>query len=148
MRTARWCSVNPSWVEIDRQRAGDLGVRVSDIAQALNTMVAGQVVSSFPSNGEEYDVRLRADMLYRTSAEGLRKLTVFSTNTRGWVPLDQVVRIKSGDAPSSIGRLNRQAEVTLSANVLPGGSQQKIISTLNQYADELHMGPGYRTELL
>jgi hydrophobic/amphiphilic exporter-1 (mainly G- bacteria), HAE1 family len=135
-------------VEIDRQRAADLGVRVSDIAQALNTMVAGQVVSSFPSGGEEYDVRLRADMQFRTSAEGLRQLTVFSTNTRGWVPLDQVVRIKNGDAPSSIGRLDRQREVTLSANVLPGGSQQKIISTLNQYADDLHMGPGYRTELL
>jgi len=135
-------------VEIDRQRAADLGVRVSDIAQALNTMVAGQVVSSFPSNGEEYDVRLRADMQYRTSAEGLRQLTVFSTNTRGWVPLDQVVRIKSGDAPSSIGRLNRQREVTLSANVLPGGSQQKIISTLNQFADDLHMGAGYRTGLV
>ena len=59
-------------VEIDRQRAADLGVRVNDIAQALNTMVAGQVVSSFPSGGEEYDVRLRADMQFRTSAEGLR----------------------------------------------------------------------------
>ncbi len=135
-------------VEIDRQRAADLGVRVSDIAQALNTMVAGQVVSSFPSGGEEYDVRLRADMQFRTSAEGLRQLTVFSTNTRGWVPLDQVVRIKSGDAPSSIGRLDRQREVTLSANVLPGGSQQKVISSLNQLADDLHMGAGYRTELL
>ena len=135
-------------VEIDRQRAADLGVRVSDIAQALNTMVAGQVVSSFPSGGEEYDVRLRADMQFRTSAEGLRQLTVFSTNTRGWVPLDQVVRIKSGDAPSSIGRLNRQRQVTLSANVLPGGSQQKIISELNQVGDDLHMDPGYSTGLV
>src|SRR5271154_906609 len=67
-------------VEIDRQRAADLGVRVNDIAQALNTMVAGQVVSSFPSGGEEYDVRLRADMQFRTSVEGLSQLTVFSTN--------------------------------------------------------------------
>ena len=112
-------------VEIDRQRAADLGVRVNDIAQALNTMVAGQVVSSFPSGGEEYDVRLRADMQFRTSAEGLRQLTVFSTNTRGWVPLDQVVRIKSGEAPSSIGRLDRQRQVTLSANVLPGGRNRR-----------------------
>src|SRR5579863_7221503 len=135
-------------VEIDRQRAADLGVRVNDIAQALNTMVAGQVVSSFPSGGEEYDVRLRAAMQFRTSTEGLRQLTVFSTNKMGWVPLDQVVRIRSGEAPSSIGRLDRQRQVTLSANVLPGGSQQKIISQLNQLADDLHMGPGYRTELL
>jgi HAE1 family hydrophobic/amphiphilic exporter-1 len=135
-------------VEIDRQRAADLGVRVNDIAQALNTMVAGQVVSSFPSGGEEYDVRLRADMQFRTSAEGLRQLTVFSTNTRGWVPLDQVVRIKSGEAPSSIGRLDRQRQVTLSAYVLPGGSQSKIISDLNQAATDLHMDPGYRTGLI
>jgi HAE1 family hydrophobic/amphiphilic exporter-1 len=62
--------------------------------------------------------------------------------------LDQVVRIKSGDAPSSIGRLDRQRQVTLSANVLPGGSQQKVISTLNQLAADLHMSAGYRTELL
>ncbi len=128
-------------VEIDRQRAADLGVRVNDIAQALNTMVAGQVVSSFPSGGEEYDVRLRADMQFRTSAEGLRQLTVFSTNTRGWVPLDQVVRIKSGDAPSSIGRLDRQRQVTLSANLLPGGSQQKVISDLESICGRTPHGP-------
>lgn len=135
-------------VEIDRQRAADLGVRVSDIAQALNTMVAGQVVSSFPSGGEEYDVRVRADMQYRTSAEGLRQLTVFSTNTRGWVPLDQVVRIKSGEAPSSIGRLDRQRQVTLSANIMPGGSQQQVISALNDLAAGMHMDPGYQTSLV
>ena len=134
-------------VEIDRQRAADLGVRVSDIAQALNTMVAGQVVSTFPSGGEEYDVRLRAAMQFRTSTEGLRQLTVFSTNKMGWVPLDQVVRIRSGEAPSSIGRLDRQRQVTLSANVLPGGSQSKILSTLNELTDELQMAPGYRTQL-
>ena len=110
-------------VEIDRQRADDLGVKVTDIATALNTLVAGQLVSSFPSGGEEYDVRLRADSKYRTSVEGLSQLIVFSTNKQGWVPLDQVVRIKGGSAPSSISRLDRQRQVTISANVLPGGSQ-------------------------
>src|SRR6185503_2949560 len=34
-------------VVIDRARAADLGVRVSDVAQALNTLVAGQKVSTF-----------------------------------------------------------------------------------------------------
>src|SRR5580704_8522686 len=89
-------------VEIDRQRAADLGVRVNDIAQALNTLISGQLVSTFPSGGGEYDVRLRAAMEFRTSVEGLSRFTVFSTNQRGWVPLDQVVRIKNGTAPSSI----------------------------------------------
>lgn len=134
-------------IEIDRQRAADLGVRVNDIAQALNTMVAGQVVSTFPSAGEEYDVRLRAAMEYRTSVEGLSQLTVFSANKQGWVPLDQVVRIKGGTAPSSIGRLDRQRQVTLSANVLPGGSQGAVIDALNKVVKEVHMAPGYSTGL-
>ena len=132
-------------VEIDRQRAADLGVRVGDIAQALNTLVAGQVVSTFPSGGEQYDVRLRAAREYRTSVEGLSQLTVFSTNKQGWVPLDQVVRLKSGTAPSSILRLNRMREVTLSADVLPGGSQAGVLSSLGDIAGDLHMDPGYGT---
>lgn len=134
-------------VEIDRQRAADLGVRVNDIATALNTMVAGQVVSTFPSAGEQYDVRLRASKEYRTSVEGLSQLTVASTTRQGWVPLDQVVRIRSGTAPSSINRLNRQRQVTLSANVLPGGDQAAVIRSLQGIAKDLNMDPGYSTAL-
>ena len=132
-------------VEIDRQRAADLGVKVNDIATALNTLVAGTVVSSFPSGGEQYDVRLRADRQYRTSIEGVSQLIVFSTNKQGWVPLDQVVRIKGGDAPSSISRLNRQRQVTITANVLPGFSQQQVIDDIKQTVAGLNMDPGYGT---
>ena len=132
-------------VEIDRQRASDLGVKVTDIATALNTLVAGQVVSSFPSGGEQYDVRLRADNKYRTSVEGLSQLIVFSTNKQGWVPLDQVVRIKGGTAPSSISRLDRQRQVTISANVLKGSSQQQVITAVQKAAEGLQMDPGYGT---
>ena len=132
-------------VEIDRQRAADLGVRVGDIAQALNTLVAGQVVSTFPSGGEQYDVRLRASREYRTSIQGLSQLTVFSANKQGWVPLDQVVRLKNGTAPSSIGRLNRMRDVVISANMLPGGSQAEMISAFDDTAKNLHMDVGYGT---
>jgi HAE1 family hydrophobic/amphiphilic exporter-1 len=134
-------------VEIDRQRASDLGVKVNDIATALNTLVAGQVVSSFPSGGEEYDVRLRADIKYRTSVEGLSQLIVFSSNKQGWVPLDQVVRIKGGSAPSSISRLDRQRQVTIGANVLPGASQQGVIDSMQNVVKEIHLDPGYSTAL-
>ncbi|HLH41787.1 MAG TPA: efflux RND transporter permease subunit [Bryobacteraceae bacterium] len=131
-------------VEIDRQRAADLGVRVSDIAQALNSLIAGQVVSTFPSGGELYDVRLRAARQFRTNTEALKQLTVAS-NKVGSVTLDQVVRVKPGAAPSNIDRLNRQRQVTVNANVLPGGSQADVLSRLRQFADDLHMEPGYGT---
>jgi HAE1 family hydrophobic/amphiphilic exporter-1 len=129
-------------VEIDRQRAADLGVRVSDIATALNTMIAGQVVSSFPSGGEQYDVRLRAAQEFRTSTNALTLLAV-SSNKGAPVSLDQVVRIKPGTAPSSIDRLNRQRQVTISANLLPGGSQADVLAKLDEFTNDLHMDPGY-----
>jgi HAE1 family hydrophobic/amphiphilic exporter-1 len=130
-------------VEIDRQRAADLGVRVSDIAVALNTLLAGQVVSTFPSAGELYDVRLRADAQFRNKREALDQLTVASTKS-GPVSLDQVVRIKEGEAPSSINRLNRQRQVTISANLLPGGSQGDASAEIARVAAaELSLDPGY-----
>ncbi|HEY0172778.1 MAG TPA: efflux RND transporter permease subunit, partial [Pyrinomonadaceae bacterium] len=47
-------------VEIDRARAADLGVRVGDIAQALNVLVAGQEVTTYNEGTDQYDVRVRA----------------------------------------------------------------------------------------
>jgi HAE1 family hydrophobic/amphiphilic exporter-1 len=119
---------------------------VSDIATALNTLIAGQVVSTFPAAGEEYDVRLRAYTAFRTRVEALAELTV-ATNRGGWIPLDQVVHLKPDTAPSSIGRIDRQRQVQISANVLPGGSQGVIIQQLNAKASELSLAPGYSTGL-
>lgn len=128
---------------INRARAADLGVSVLDIEQALNTLVAGQVASTFNAGEDQYDVRVRAEEESRTSAEGLALMTVPSQR-RGWVGLDEVVDIKPGSGPSSINRINRQRQVTLTCNTLPGGSQAEILSNLKQAADELNMGSDYR----
>ncbi|MBV9958646.1 MAG: efflux RND transporter permease subunit, partial [Acidobacteria bacterium] len=58
-------------VVIDRARAADLGVRAADIAQALNTLVAGQQVSTFNAGTDQYEVRVRAIGEFRASVEGL-----------------------------------------------------------------------------
>src|SRR5438034_1255683 len=78
-------------VVIDRARAGDLGVRIGDIAQSLNTLVAGQKVSTFNTGTDEYNVRVRAIGEFRASAEGLKRMLV-SSSKLGWVSLDNLVR--------------------------------------------------------
>jgi hydrophobic/amphiphilic exporter-1 (mainly G- bacteria), HAE1 family len=152
-------------VIIDRRRAADLGARISDIAQALNILLAGQPVSTFIVGGasagangeasagaEEYDVVVRATGQFLHSQDDLRKMTVPSARG-GVINLDQVVRIEEGAGPSSIDRLNRQRQVTLSANVKPGGSQSEVISRLNEIVKEMRLAPdtyntyGYSTEL-
>ena len=59
---------------IDRDTAADLGVRIGDISQALNTLVAGQEVTSFSEGTEQYEVRVRALNNFRTDVEGLNRL--------------------------------------------------------------------------
>jgi hydrophobic/amphiphilic exporter-1 (mainly G- bacteria), HAE1 family len=129
-------------VEIDRQRAADLGVRVQDIAQALNTMIGGQNVSTFDVGEDQYDVTLRASEPFRTNLDGLNRLTVFSTR-RGAVTLGEIVRVSPSTGPSSIQRLNRQRQVTLSANLIPGASQGAMLSQLQLAVDDLHIPTGY-----
>ncbi|HVW10881.1 MAG TPA: efflux RND transporter permease subunit, partial [Bryobacteraceae bacterium] len=129
-------------IDIDRARAADLGVSVSDIEDALNTLVAGQVASTFNSGDDQFDVRVRAPESFRTSEEGLSRLTVPSSK-RGSVGLDEVVTMHTATGPSSVNRINRQRQVTLTCNVLPGASQAAVLSLLDKAADDLHMDPGY-----
>jgi HAE1 family hydrophobic/amphiphilic exporter-1 len=133
-------------VIIDRDRAADLGVRVGDIAQALNSLVAGQKVSTFNAGTDQYDVRVRAVGEYRASLEGLKRMIVSSAKV-GWVSLDNVVHLEQGTGPSAIDRLNRQRQVMLLGNVKPGGSQAAVIQKMNEFAKEIQIDPAYTTGL-
>jgi HAE1 family hydrophobic/amphiphilic exporter-1 len=131
---------------IDRAKAGDLGVSVMDIELALNTLVAGQVASTFNSGEDQYDVRVRAQEQFRTTSEGLSLMTVPSTKGAP-VGVDQVVDIRPGSGPSAVNRINRQRQVTLTCNVIPGGSQAAIIAAMNDAVADLHLDPDYRSGL-
>jgi HAE1 family hydrophobic/amphiphilic exporter-1 len=128
-------------VEIDRQRAADLGVRVQDIAQMLNVLIAGDKVTTFNVGDNQYDVTLRAAEEYRSSL-GLQRLTVGSSK-RGVVPLSEVVRLEAGTGPSAIERLNRQRQVTLSAQMAPGASQASLMSEIDRAVASLNLPDGY-----
>ena len=129
-------------LDIDRARAADLGVSVIDIEDALNTLVSGQVASTFNAGDDQFDVRVRAPESFRTSQEGLARLTVPSTK-RGSVGLDEVVTMHAAGGPSSVNRINRQRQVTLTCNILPGASQAAVLALLDQAVADLHMEPGY-----
>jgi HAE1 family hydrophobic/amphiphilic exporter-1 len=131
-------------IEIDRLRAADLGVRAGDIAQALNTLIAGELVSTFNADSDQYDVRLRADSEFRASSESLKRMTVPSSKVeRGWVSLSEVTRITEEQGPSAIERLNRQRQVTISSNILPGGSQGEVINEMTAITSEMKLDPRY-----
>jgi HAE1 family hydrophobic/amphiphilic exporter-1 len=131
-------------VIIDRQRAADLGVKAGDIAQALSTMVAGQRVTTYSEGSDQYDVMLMAANEYRQNTALLDQLTVPSTSA-GTVELSRVVRLEQGTSPTSIDRINRQRQVTITASVAPNGSETEALQALQDAARSINMDAGYTT---
>ena len=66
-------------VNIDRNKAADLGVNVASIAQSLRSLVGGVIISSYKELDDRYDVRLRVDLPNRNSEEVIKQLNVPST---------------------------------------------------------------------
>jgi hydrophobic/amphiphilic exporter-1 (mainly G- bacteria), HAE1 family len=131
-------------VVIDRRHADDLGVKAGDIAQALSTMVAGSKVSTFSEGTDQYDVVLMAENQYRQNTDFLNQLSVPSSKG-GTVQLSKVVRLEQGTSPTSIDRINRQRQVTITGAVSPNGSETEALKALQQAAAEVHMDAGYST---
>lgn len=131
-------------VTIDRTRAADLGVRAGDVAQALNILSAGQIVSTFSENSKQYDVVVRAEEQYRRDRSNFRYFTVASSNG-GTVDLARVVKIDEGTSPSSINRLNRLRQVTVSAGLPPNASESDAVARMQQFAADLKMPAEYLT---
>ncbi len=133
-------------VEINRAKAAELGVSVSDIAQTLRILVAGDEVSSYYEGGERYEVNLRGAPEIRNDPEILSQVTVPSSRL-GIVPITDVITFAPGDGPTEIQRMNRRRQVTVSANVEPGFSQQSVIDAANEVVANLNLEPGYSTTL-
>jgi HAE1 family hydrophobic/amphiphilic exporter-1 len=129
-------------VNINRDKASDLGVSVGSIANALRTMVGGQVISSYRSGDDRYDVRLRVDKSYRDSTEAIAKLYVPSTKA-GNMRLDNVVTLDEGTGPAQIDRYNRQRQAIITSNVARGHAASEIINTLNAKLPSIQMDHGY-----
>ncbi len=129
-------------VKIDRERAGNLGVDVSDVANALELLVGGLKVSTYEEGGNDYDIRARADAEYRADLAGISVMTV-QTKTGKTVPLSAVVRLVPTTGPSQINRLARQRQVTITANVAPGVGQSEVSDALVNIIKDQHLPPEY-----
>jgi hydrophobe/amphiphile efflux-1 (HAE1) family protein len=130
-------------VSIDRDRAADLGVSVSDVADTLRMLVAGVKASSFAEHGEEYDIRLRAAPAYRKDVSGIALMTVPSRKY-GTVPLSSVVTTSEGTGPSQVNRLGRQRQVTFMANVAPGHGESDVVKVMQAAFAKQNASADYR----
>lgn len=130
-------------VNVDREKAMDLGVNVQTIAQTLQVLVGGVIVTNFKDDsvGEQYDVWLRAEKGDRDDAATVDYLTVPSP-TAGLVRVASLASLKEARGPSQIDRFGRQRKVTIVCNAdgIPIGS---IVDNVNRIVKEVNLPPGY-----
>jgi HAE1 family hydrophobic/amphiphilic exporter-1 len=109
-------------VKIDRTRASDLGVRVSDISSAVRLLMSGEdEISTYKEGAEQYPVTMRLLPGQRDEPLMLSRILVPSARL-GLIRLDSVASLERGFGPSRIDRYARQFSVGIMGNVAPGYS--------------------------
>ena len=134
-------------VHIDRLKAADMGVAITEAAEALRLLVGGDQVTTYNEGGEQYEVHLRANAENRTSADAITRLTVPSTRL-GSVALENLAVFERGTAAAEITRLNRQRTVTVNIGLAEGSSQAEVMNALEDAAAGLNMNAAYRTRFV
>jgi len=122
-------------VLIDRARAADLGVSVSEVGRTLETMMGSRRVTTFVDNGEEYDVILQAERAARATPSDLSAIQVRGNNGE-LVPLSNLVTITELAEAGSLNRFNRLRAITISAGLSPGYRLGDAIEWANQVVRE------------
>ncbi|GAB4572994.1 MAG: efflux RND transporter permease subunit [Rhodothalassiaceae bacterium] len=122
-------------VQIDRNRAADLGVSVATIGRTLETMLGGRRVTTYIDRGEEYDVIMRGRDEDRRTPSDLTNIYVRSTRSGELIPLSNLVTIREQAASPSLNRYNRVRALTLTAQLAEGYSLGEALADLESLVE-------------
>ncbi|MGQ0502270.1 MAG: efflux RND transporter permease subunit [Panacagrimonas sp.] len=122
-------------LDVDVGRAGDLGVQVADIAQAIESMFGERRVSRYQDRGEEYEVILQAPAADRTNADALGQVNVRSLSG-SLIPLSNLVTVREESAAATYNRVDRLRAITFSANLAPGFTLGTALTALERIVRE------------
>jgi HAE1 family hydrophobic/amphiphilic exporter-1 len=139
-------------VQIDREKASDLGVNPYLIASTVRAMVDGFVATKFQQGDEQYDVRVRLQKSDRTTISDMSLLSFKSNKNKIdgsalLVALGDVAAIEEGRGPSQINRYAKQKEIRIDAN-LSGRLLGEVLAEINKKIETLNIEPGYTVKVV
>ncbi|HXG60886.1 MAG TPA: efflux RND transporter permease subunit [Planctomycetota bacterium] len=103
-------------LRIDRDKAADLGLSARQVAEALETAVAGRRAGDYRARGHSYRILVQLAGAERLALDEILDLTLTSRSGED-VALRNVLRVEEGTGPLVIERKDQQRTVTVSANV-------------------------------
>ena len=135
-------------LEVDQSRARALGLNPQDIAQTLQTLLSGYLVTTVRDGTEKVEVVARAVREQRVGLGQIGDLTIVSRNGSP-VPLAQVARIAYGHEEPILWRRNRDMAITVRSDVADGvqapALTNQIWPALSGIREALE--PNYRIEI-
>jgi hydrophobe/amphiphile efflux-1 (HAE1) family protein len=138
-------------INVNREKASDLGINPLVLASSVRAMVDGFVATQFQEGEDQVDVRVRLKKENRTDLNDLNMLTVKSNkkidNEDFLVPLSDVADISQGLGPSEIKRYSRQKEIRVSAN-LSGALLGNALKDITNETSKLKLEPGYSINIV
>lgn len=123
-------------VNIDRNKAADLGISMNDIGNALGLALGEPTVGHFEMDGRSYDVIPQLAAAYMSTPSAINNLNL-RTATGEMVPLSNVIKINTTVAPSSLSHFQQQRAGTLSASLAPGYSLGQALQFLETTAQKI-----------
>jgi multidrug efflux pump len=133
------------FLDVDRQRAADMGVSVEAVARSVETMLGGRAVTRYKRDAEQYDVIVQTESSGRTTPEDIERVFVRGRNDT-MVPLSSLVKVRESVSPRELNHFNQRRSVTITANLAPGYSLGEALQFMDDTAQRV-LPAGYTTEL-
>lgn len=121
---------------IDRIKAKDLGLSISDVADVVSSAFSGRRLAYFIMNGKQYQVISQVELKDRQEPGDISNLYV--RNNRGEnIPLTSVVKLEENSNPPTLYHYNRFKAATISASLAEGKTIGDGVKAMQAIGDKL-----------
>jgi len=124
------------YVDLDRERARALGVKISDVFDLLQGLFGSVYVNDFNKFGRTYRVILQAEPEYRSTPEDISKVFVRSSSGQ-MVPLSALVQARYTTGPDNVARFNGFVAARINGSAAPGYSSGQSLAAMEQLAKDV-----------
>ncbi len=132
-------------IDVNRERAADMGVSVDVVARAIETMLGGRQVTRYKKDGDQYDVIVQTQATGRDTPDDIEKIFVRGRN-EAMIPLASLVRVRESVAPRELNHFSQRRSVSITSNLAPDYSLGQALDFLDATAAKV-LKPGYSTDL-
>lgn len=136
------------YLDIDQDRARQMGVSSQDLAQFLNSSLTGSSIQQYREKRELIEIRIRGEEAERISVESLASLAV-PTQLGKTVPLAQIAKIEYGFEEGLIWHRNRLPTITIRSDISSNLQPATVVKELDQSIQQLRtqLPNGYLLEV-